>query len=96
MHPNIVINPCGPEIRPGESIIQCSLCTNWTHMDGAIHENPVTNEKFFKFPHHSWIFFQKFLKLFKSYVVEISFKATDAANICCEACATNLFPNFID
>src|SRR5512138_3420033 len=96
MHAYVIVDPRRAQIRTGETIVQCTLSADRSYTDSTVHKYSVPNKKVFKLLKCFWIFLQKFFKLLKSDVVEISFKAADASKISCKSCPANLFADFVN
>ena len=49
MHTHIIVNTGRAQVGPGETIVQCTFCTDGAGALGAFYKNPVAFEKVFKF-----------------------------------------------
>src|SRR5690606_31585039 len=96
MHAHIVIHSRGAKVWTGETIVQCALGTYRSNANRSIHEDPVASEQVLEFFQHFWILAQELLEFLECDVVEISFEATNAANVCGKSRSADFFPDLID
>ena len=93
---NVIINSCCAKIGSCKTIIQCSFGRNTAAANRTIHEYPVTYKKFFKLFQPGRKFTKEAIEFFPYNIVEVAFKTSDASDVCCETCATDLFINLIN
>src|SRR5690606_34416992 len=96
MHAHIVIHSRRTEVWTSEAIVQCALGTNRSNANSSIHEDPVASEQVLEFFQHFWIFTQELLEFLECDVVEISFEATNAADVRSKSRSADFFPDLID
>src|SRR5690606_28374345 len=80
---NVVVNASSPEVGTGEAIVEGTFRGNWASADSAVHEDAVSLDQLLEFFQRFWEFLEKLFNLCPGCRCEITFEATDPANVCC-------------
>src|SRR5690606_20336192 len=93
---HVVVDAGSPKVRTCETIVKCALCSDGTHADGALHEDAIAFEQFFKLFQCSSVFLHKPVELSPRGWRKIAFEPADAADVRCQPRTAYLLVYFVD
>ncbi len=95
-HPHVVIDTCCAQVRAGKSVVQCILCGDAAHFDGAVHENAVAHHHFLEFLQGLREFVHELLNPPPDIIRKIALETADAADVGGEASAADELIDLVD